>query len=59
MGLKFGMASFIAGGALIVIAISVFNTSRWMPKDLTDETVGAPRGGSVGEEGLAAGNAAH
>jgi MFS transporter, SHS family, lactate transporter len=32
LGLKFGMASFIAGGALLMIAISVFDTSRWMPR---------------------------
>lgn len=32
LGLKFGMASFIAGGALLLIAISVFDTSRWMPR---------------------------
>jgi MFS transporter, SHS family, lactate transporter len=31
LGLRFAMASFIAGGALLLIAISVFNTSRWMP----------------------------
>ncbi|KWO42468.1 hypothetical protein WT97_02250 [Burkholderia sp. MSMB1459WGS] len=32
LGLKFGMASFIAGGALLLIAISLFDTSRWMPR---------------------------
>lgn len=32
LGLKFGMAAFIAGGALLLIAISVFDTSRWMPR---------------------------
>jgi SHS family lactate transporter-like MFS transporter len=59
MGLKFGMASFIAGGALIVIAISIFNTARWMPKDLADDTEAAAFGAGVGNEELRAGNAAH
>ncbi|TKC86343.1 MFS transporter [Trinickia terrae] len=33
LGLKFGMASFIAGGAVLMIAISLFNAERWMPRD--------------------------
>jgi SHS family lactate transporter-like MFS transporter len=32
-GLKFGMASFIAGGALLLIAISLFDTARWLPRE--------------------------
>ena len=59
MGLKFGMASFIAGGALIVIAISIFNTARWMPKDLADDTEAAAFGAGARSEALTAGNAAH
>ncbi|MGX7000559.1 MFS transporter [Caballeronia sp. KNU42] len=59
MGLKFGMASFIAGGALIVIAISVFNTARWMPKDLADDTEAAAFRERAGSDELTAGNAAH
>jgi SHS family lactate transporter-like MFS transporter len=32
-GLKFGMALFIAGGALLLIAISLFDTARWLPRE--------------------------
>lgn len=33
LGLRFAMASFIAAGALLIIVISVFDASRWMPDD--------------------------
>jgi SHS family lactate transporter-like MFS transporter len=53
------MAFFIAGGTLIVIAISIFDTARWMPKDLVDTAEGAAFGAGAGSEELTAGNAAH
>ncbi|SAL21400.1 major facilitator transporter [Caballeronia udeis] len=59
MGLKFGMASFIAGGALMVIAISIFNTARWMPGDLADDAQEEAFGAAAGSEELTAGNAVH
>jgi MFS transporter, SHS family, lactate transporter len=56
LGLKLGMASFIAGGALLMIAISVFDTSRWMPqgeRQVRDET-----GSEEGRRFVAAGGTA-
>lgn len=60
LGLKFGMASFIAGGALLLIAISVFDTSRWMPRGEADEgtTKGGMEPGETEAPMLAADNAA-
>ncbi|QGZ64803.1 MFS transporter [Paraburkholderia acidisoli] len=59
LGLKFGMASFIAGGALLLIAISLFDTSRWMPRG--EEAEGNVETGAMQSEAeaplLAAGNA--
>ncbi|MGI4981909.1 MAG: MFS transporter [Janthinobacterium lividum] len=42
LGLKLSMASFIAGGALVVIAISLFDTARWMPVEPGVERDDAP-----------------
>ncbi|HEV3427730.1 MAG TPA: hypothetical protein VG320_07610 [Paraburkholderia sp.] len=60
LGLKFGMATFIAGGALLLIAISLFDTSRWMPRG--EEAEGNTEADAARNETaapmLAAGNAA-
>ena len=43
LGLRFAMASFIASGALLIIVISVFNTSRWMPADAASPEIRSDR----------------
>ena len=37
LGLKLSMASFIAGGALLLLVIGLIDTSRWMPRDEAED----------------------
>jgi MFS transporter, SHS family, lactate transporter len=57
LGLRFAMASFIASGALLLIVISVFNTSRWMPDEAASPDAEPDRGRANGDVSFAVGDA--
>lgn len=58
LGLRFAMASFIAAGACLLIAISVFDTSRWMPDENVNQETGAERDDARRDASFAMGDAA-
>ncbi|KAA1011387.1 MFS transporter [Paraburkholderia panacisoli] len=58
LGLRFAMASFIAAGALLLIAISVFDTSRWMPDESASPEARSDRDDAGGDASFAMADAA-
>jgi len=56
LGLRFSMASFIAVGALLIIAVSVFNTSRWMPDEEVEPGTRSDRDGANEDVSFAIGD---
>jgi MFS transporter, SHS family, lactate transporter len=56
LGLRFSMASFIAAGALLIIAVSVFDTSRWMPDEEVEPGTRSDRDGANEDVSFAIGD---
>jgi SHS family lactate transporter-like MFS transporter len=56
--LRFAMVPFIASGALLIIVISVFNTSRWMPDDAADPEARKDHGDANDDASVAMGDVA-